>query len=529
MKKKIFSMFLCSMFIIAIIIPATEAFSTKENGKSSEVIQVNNTLLNLDRFQYTWSVETADSFGEVGYYTDIAVSPNNTVFISYYDMGLNDLKCARLLNGKWSIMVVDSAGDVGGYDSLVLDSLGHPHISYYDATHGALKYAYFDGIIWHVEVVDDSGDVGLYTSIAIDSMDHVHISYHDETNGDLKYAKFSGTLWDITVVDAKGDTGELSSIGLDENGNPHISYTNRYNFYLYHAYYTNDHWVIETVDNTSVLFGSTSIAFDLDGFAHILYYDVTFNHFSLKHAYQSTDGWHIEIIDPDLWKWFGTGGANIAFDYLGRIHIAYSNWLYETVNYAWKINGIWNLEFIEPSFADSGVWKGPYTALALDQQGTPHVSYMDMNDVDIKYASKVEYRPSIPTLPVGTSKGTPGEMYTFTTTSQDLDDDKIQYGWDWNGDYEVDQWTGFYTSGENCEISHVWNESGSFSVRVVAMDEKGFVNGYHFDENGVVNYWSDPLPITMPYNIKPPFQQTLDWLFQRFPTEFPLLRYLMGY
>jgi hypothetical protein len=199
------------------------------------------------------------------------------------------------------------------------------------------------------------------------------------------------------------------------------------------------------------------------------------------------------------------------------------------VNYAWKINNIWNFEFIEPSFEDTGVRKGSNTALTLDQQGIPYVSYFDENNIDLKYARKVEYSPSVPTPPSGSSRGKPGKSYTFTTTSQDWDNDKIQYGWDWNGDKEVDQWTGFFNSGETCEISHTWNESGSFAIRVIAMDEKGFTNGYHLDENGELSFWSDPLPFSTPLSYDKPIPQFLDLLFERFPNAFPLLRQQLGY
>jgi hypothetical protein len=482
---------------------------------------------NIFLYNYTWSVETVDYFGDVGQYTDIAVAADNTVFISYYDFGKEDLKIARLINNEWSITVVDSEGDVGQCASLALDSLGHPHISYYDEMHHALKHAYFDGIEWQREVVDSSGNVGLDTSIAIDSTNHIHISYHDESNADLKYAKSGDNGWDIQVVDSLGDTGEISSITLDTNDTPHISYTNRYDFHLYHAYYSGATWVIEEVEDASILYGSTSITYDPEGFLHILYYDVTPDHFSLKHAYQSHDGWHSEIIDPYLWGTFGTGGANIVFDNLGRIHIGYFNWAYQSVNYAWNINGIWNLEWVDPAWEIGGASVGSYAALSVDQQGIPHMCYMDNNNLDVKYARKIGYGPGVPTPPSGSSRGKPGATYTFTTTSQDLDNDKIQYGWDWNSDKEVDQWTGFFNSGETCEVSHTWNESGSYKIRVIAMDEKGFINGYHIDESGEFSFWSDPLAITMPYSYNKPILQFLEWLFERFPNASPLLRLLL--
>ena len=60
------------------------------------------------------------------------------------------------------------------------------------------------------------------------------------------------------------------------------------------------------------------------------------------------------------------------------------------------------------------------------------------------------------------------------------------------------------------------------------MDEKGFINGYHVDETGEFSYWSDSLPVTMPYSY-PPMHQFLEWLFQHFPNAFPILRHVLGY
>ena len=523
---------ICGTIVLLISSGVVSAFyvdsSISSSEKNIEEINLQNQLLNMDHYWDSWSVETVDSFGDVGQYTDIAVTANDIVFISYYDFVKKDLKFARLINNEWSVIVVDSEGDVGQFTSLALDSYDHPHISYYDATRGVLKHAYFNGMEWLIEVIDSDGNVGIDTSMVIESTNQIHISYHDETNADLKYAKSVDNGWDIEVVDSDGDTGELSSITLDKNGNPHISYTNRYDFYLYHAYYVDDNWVIEPVDDTSVLYGSTCITFDPDGFVHILYYDVTPNRFSLKHTYQSNDGWQIETIDPYLWGGFGTGGANIVFDDFGRIHIGYFDWVCQSVDYAWKINDIWNFEFVDISDDLNISFSGSYAALAVDQHGTPHMSYMNYMNLDLKYARKIENRPGVPIPPSGNSRGKPGQMYTFTTTSQDLDNDKIQYGWDWNGDLEVDEWTGFFGSGETCEISHSWNESGSYNIRVIAMDEKGFTNGYHVNENGEFSFWSDSLPITMPYSHNP-ILQFLEWLFERFPNAFPILRQLLGY
>lgn len=76
--------------------------------------------------------------------------------------------------------------------------------------------------------------------------------------------------------------------------------------------------------------------------------------------------------------------------------------------------------------------------------------------------------------------------YPYKTSTTDPDGDKIQYGWDWNGDKIVDFWSDFYDSGSICRIVHKWTETGSFNVYVIARDET-----YRKSE------WSDPLEVNV--------------------------------
>src|SRR5574341_1298062 len=91
----------------------------------------------------------------------------------------------------WSIQTADSAGDAGRYTSIALDSSGNPHISYYDATHSRLKYAVWTGSAWSSQTVGYASNE--YTSLALDSLGRPHISYYDASNGNLKYARWTGS------------------------------------------------------------------------------------------------------------------------------------------------------------------------------------------------------------------------------------------------------------------------------------------------------------------------------------------------
>ena len=98
--------------------------------------------------------------------------------------------------------------------------------------------------------------------------------------------------------------------------------------------------------------------------------------------------------------------------------------------------------------------------------------------------------PNIPDQPTGSSSGYTHISYNFSTktTDQDAPADQVKYGWDWDGDSVVDDWTGLYDSNETCTISHIWNSAGTCSIKVKAQDEHGA-------EKGVA--WSDTFDVTI--------------------------------
>jgi parallel beta-helix repeat protein len=95
--------------------------------------------------------------------------------------------------------------------------------------------------------------------------------------------------------------------------------------------------------------------------------------------------------------------------------------------------------------------------------------------------------PNKPNKPVGTSIGAPGISYNYYTSTIDLNNDRIQYGWDWDGDKKVDYWTDLFNSGEICNVPYYWDERGSYTVYVTAMDERG-----------MQGEWSDGLIVIIP-------------------------------
>jgi hypothetical protein len=81
--------------------------------------------------------------------------------------------------------------------------------------------------------------------------------------------------------------------------------------------------------------------------------------------------------------------------------------------------------------------------------------------------------PQTPTKPSGPEDGEINIDYTFATSSSDPNGDDISYGWDWNNDGIVDEWTDFYHSGEPVQTSHSWSILGTYTFKVKAKDTIG--------------------------------------------------------
>ena len=125
--------------------------------------------------------------------------------------------------------------------------------------------------------------------------------------------------------------------------------------------------------------------------------------------------------------------------------------------------------------------------------------------------------PNKPATPTGPSSGTPGSVYTYSTSTTDPNGDQVYYQWDW-GDGSTPTWIGPYASGETINTTHTWGK-GSYSIKVKAKDIYG-----------VESAWSDPLTISMPKNIPNQVSwllQILQNFIQRFPHAFPFLRNLL--
>jgi rhodanese-related sulfurtransferase len=81
--------------------------------------------------------------------------------------------------------------------------------------------------------------------------------------------------------------------------------------------------------------------------------------------------------------------------------------------------------------------------------------------------------PNIPEKPSIEGQCLVNRSCFFNTISNDTDDDPIKYGWDWNGDDIVDEWTEYFSSNNRINISQIWNSEGIYEIKVLVEDIVG--------------------------------------------------------
>lgn len=124
-----------------------------------------------------------------------------------------------------------------------------------------------------------------------------------------------------------------------------------------------------------------------------------------------------------------------------------------------------------------------WSIVAMDNYGASTVGPV----WDFTTTNAINDPPNKPSKPTGlTTYGKVGISYTYESMAIDNDSDKIFYLFDWD-DGTDSGWEGPFDSGDICQLSHIWETQGSYSVKVKAKDD-----------HDAESVWSDPLPIRMP-------------------------------
>jgi len=169
-----------------------------------------------------------------------------------------------------------------------------------------------------------------------------------------------------------------------------------------------------------------------------------------------------------------------------------------------------NIQVILAVFDDEA-----HTSYSDPPSGNPFSAYYSDECIAAIPAGGENSPPETPEID-GPTSGKAGVEYNYTLSSTDPDGDDVFYCVDW-GDDAGEVCMGPYASGEEVIVSHIWTEQDTYTIKVKAKD--------------IYNAESDwaTLEVSMPMN--KPFNfnfNLIEWLFERFPNAFPMIRYLLG-
>jgi len=150
----------------------------------------------------------------------------------------------------------------------------------------------------------------------------------------------------------------------------------------------------------------------------------------------------------------------------------------EITSYHWDFDDGSTSDIIEPEHI-------------YQEEGTYHVELLvedDDGNVDREFSTIVlsmQESPDIPSFLNSPSLAFTGDKIMLSFVSFDPEGNDIQYGIDTDDGDDI-KWTDWYSSGENCSFSYVYDSVGSFNVRVKARDE-------NYGESN----WSESILITI--------------------------------
>lgn len=136
-------------------------------------------------------------------------------------------------------------------------------------------------------------------------------------------------------------------------------------------------WLVEEIDSSAVdpdnAAGSVHVSYGRMGSASIA--DIV-----LKYATKEANGeWNIATVDSGGVGWY----SSIKVDPFGKVHISYYDIVNRSLKYATNANGLWSVDAIDSVSPDTG----QSTSLVLDSYRNVHIAYYDSEHGSLRYAT----------------------------------------------------------------------------------------------------------------------------------------------
>jgi hypothetical protein len=254
---------------------------------------------------------------------------------------------------------------------------------------------------WFTEVLEQSesgGHGGGFGCISIDAADAIHIVSVNYSSPPvfppvtLQYSTNASGSWETSLVVDRGWTLP-DSVAVDSSDKVHftygiykwVDYPNDFNVELKYVTNASGSWVTEDVDSGKRQYAF--MALDSSDNTHIAYDDHATG--ELKYATNASGSWVTTIVDSGLG--YSTGmymltikGAelSVALDSSDKVHISYRDVTNEDLKYATNGSGSWMTTTV-----DSSGSVGWHTSVAVDSSDKVHISYYDATNDHLKHAT----------------------------------------------------------------------------------------------------------------------------------------------
>ena len=144
------------------------------------------------------SITVPDTTALVGNHASMALDAAGNPVVSYYNDSTDDLRILHCndpncAGGNESITDADTTGDVGQYTSLALDAAGRPIVSYSDVTNDDLRLLYCDdpncapgGNVVSPHPTPSGTAAASSTSLTLDPLDRPIVAFHQPAGSPQK-------------------------------------------------------------------------------------------------------------------------------------------------------------------------------------------------------------------------------------------------------------------------------------------------------------------------------------------------------
>jgi hypothetical protein len=236
------------------------------------------------------------------------------------------------------------------------------------------------------EDIDYTGSIGegAFNAIALGVGDHPAVVYAHNLTYTLRYAERTDSGWIIDTIEP--DECRFVSLAFDTQAQPHASFYSVPTLDLHYATRSSSGWMVETVDSTSNVGTYTSIKLDNADRPRISYRHG--GDADLKYA-ERNGAWATEIVHVDGWgDW-----TSLALEPDGTPHVSYLSYDGEYhLQYATRTGAsTWSTELVDDYVKTS-------TALVLDTTGTPCIAYYEYSVGDLMFARQSDGSWTIETI-----------------------------------------------------------------------------------------------------------------------------------